>query len=152
PSLRLIRCPAVPAKVRLAFWPGVVTVADTGAPPGVIVPVASAGAAQSVTVIVPVADDCGLSENVYVPVWASVFVSTKAPLIPTVSEETSVVASGFATETFQAPPATAPNLKLSRWPAVAPKVRLAFWPGVVTVADTGAPPGVIVPVASAGTS
>src|SRR3954463_2386257 len=45
PTLRLIRRPAVPAKVSLAFWPGTVVVAVTAAPPGVIVAAASAGAA-----------------------------------------------------------------------------------------------------------
>jgi hypothetical protein len=35
--------PAVPAKVSLAFWPGMVVVTVTGAPPGVMAALASAG-------------------------------------------------------------------------------------------------------------
>src|SRR5439155_850330 len=52
-TLMLIRRPAVPANVRLAFWPGAVVVTVTAAPPTVIVPVASAGTLYSVSVVLP---------------------------------------------------------------------------------------------------
>ena len=41
--LRAMPRPAVPAKVSFAFWPGIVVVTVTGAPPGVMAALASAG-------------------------------------------------------------------------------------------------------------
>ena len=43
PTFRLMRRPAVPAKVSFAFWPGIVVVTVTGAPPAVMAALASAG-------------------------------------------------------------------------------------------------------------
>jgi hypothetical protein len=43
PTLRLTRAPAVPWKVRTAFWPGVVVETLTGVAFGAIVPVTSGG-------------------------------------------------------------------------------------------------------------
>ena len=42
-TVRLMRRPAVPAKVSFAFWPGIVVVIVTGAPPAVMEGVRSAG-------------------------------------------------------------------------------------------------------------
>ena len=51
---RLTTWPAVPVKVRLAFWPGTVVVTVFGTP-NAIVPVTSAGTSYSVKVTSPVA-------------------------------------------------------------------------------------------------
>ena len=42
-TFRLMRRPAVPAKVSFTFWPGIVVVIVTGAPPAVMEGVRSAG-------------------------------------------------------------------------------------------------------------
>ena len=81
-SWRLIRCPAVPAKVTRAFWPGVEIEIDVAGPPGVTVPTASAGTSYSVSVIEPVTVTSGSTTIVYTPVTGSVFVSMKPPEVP----------------------------------------------------------------------
>src|ERR671923_310821 len=53
PILTLTRCPTVPANVTSAFWPGVVVVTVTAAPPGVALAVASGATSWSVSVMLP---------------------------------------------------------------------------------------------------
>jgi hypothetical protein len=62
-----------------------------------------------------------------------------------------VVPSGFRTEIFVMQH-VGPTFRLTRCPAVPENVSFAFWPGVVVVTVTAAPPAMIVPVTSAGTS
>src|SRR4051794_26264101 len=54
PTLRLMRCPAVPSNVYFAFWPGVAMLGDTEGPPGAIVPAMSGGTSYKVIVAEPV--------------------------------------------------------------------------------------------------
>jgi hypothetical protein len=132
----------------------VVTVA--GAPPATIVPVASGGTSNRVSVRPPAFTPCGSTTRAYVPVDGNACVSRKPPVVPTVVEAWTLP-SGFTSETFVvqqlvAPTVTSVTARLIRCPAVPSKVRRAFCPGVPTETPTGAPPGEIVPVTSAGTS
>src|SRR4029450_9162210 len=74
-SLRLARRWAVPAKVSLAFWPGIVVVTVTAAPPGMMGVVGSAETSYSWSVADPIEALCGSTRIVYVPVVGSDFVS-----------------------------------------------------------------------------
>ena len=65
---------------------------------------------------------------------------------------TRFVPSGFVIETFACVIVTDDDFKLMRWPAEPVNVCRAFCPGVVVVTVTGAPPGVIEPETSGGTS
>src|SRR5882724_2577657 len=67
-SFRNTRWFAVPENVNDPFCPGAVVVATTGAPPGVIVPVTSAGTLYRVSVTDPVTAPCGSTKIEYVPV------------------------------------------------------------------------------------
>jgi hypothetical protein len=53
-TLTVARWPAVPPKVRRAFWPGTVLATAVAAAPMVTVPVASAGTSKSWSVALPV--------------------------------------------------------------------------------------------------
>ena len=58
------RWPAVPVKVSLPFWPGVVIETGTTAPPTVIAPVRSGATLRSRTFVVPVAVASGSTTTV----------------------------------------------------------------------------------------
>ena len=58
-------------------------------------PVTSGGTSYSATVAVPVYDEYGATVIVYVPVCASVRVSTNPPDVPNIVDGASVVPSGF---------------------------------------------------------
>src|SRR4051794_29388904 len=73
------------------------------------------------------------------------------PLVPMLVAATRTVPSGFVIETLMLQQA-GPTFTLMRRPAVPAKVSFAFWPGIVVAIVTGAPPGVIAALASAGTS
>src|SRR5438477_262987 len=98
-----IRCVAVPANVNVAFCPGVVVVIGTDDPPGVIVPVMSAGTSTTVSVMLPVAAPSGWRSTVYVPVAPSCTVSMKPPVSMHVGAA-SVLVSGFAMLTLRSQP------------------------------------------------
>src|SRR5262245_44528619 len=71
------RWPAFPIKLIRAFWPGVVSVNEKGAPPGATCPLTSSGTSVSVTVALPVDASYGSITRVYVPVTGATFVSVK---------------------------------------------------------------------------
>jgi hypothetical protein len=89
---------------------------------------------------------------VYVPVAGSARVSTNAPVVANSVLPTNALPSGFAIDRYACERVDDPTYWLMRWPAVPSKVNFAFWPGVARFADAAAPPGVSVPVTSAGTS
>ena len=93
------RWPAIPAKVNAAFWPGVVVVAVALAPPGTTASVTSGGTSNRRSVAEPVAVPWGSIRIVYVPVAASVLVSTNSPLVPKAARGASRVPSGFLIDT-----------------------------------------------------
>src|SRR5262249_23599887 len=81
----------------------------------------------------------------------------KAPLVPKSTGATSVLPSGLRIETRVLQQEDVPIVTFVRRKQIGRasgrvKVSDAFWPETVVVKVTGAPPGVIVPVMSAGTS
>src|SRR5215813_966938 len=149
--LRLTRCPAVAANVSWAFWPGAVVVTVTGAPPSVTDPPASGGTLYTCTVAEPVDRPLGSIRIVYVPVLGRVVTSMNPFPEPMKRLLTSAVPSGLRIDR-----SASENVfeiwMLIRWFAVPLNVTLAFWPGAVVESDTGLPPGVVLAVASGGTS
>ena len=85
----------LPVTVLFAFWPGVVVVAVALAPPGTTASVTSGGTSNRRSVAEPVAVPWGSIRIVYVPVAASVLVSTNRPLVPKAARGASRVPSGF---------------------------------------------------------
>jgi hypothetical protein len=75
--LTVMPCPDVAAKLRRAFWPGTESVTGIVPPLIVRVPVASAGTAYDVTVVLPVLAALGSMIMEYVPVSGKSYVSTK---------------------------------------------------------------------------
>src|ERR1700688_854556 len=135
---KLTSCPAVPLKVRLTVWPGVVMVSLTGVP-GVIVPLMFVTLNIS-TDIEPVLGaelefpGYALITTVYVPAAGSAVV-LRNMLEPQVSVDSKIEPSGLRTTTFglQEDPLRLifDTTRLTRWPTVPLKVRLIVCPGVV---------------------
>ena len=75
-------CPAVPANVILAFWPGMVVVTVVAGPPAVTDAVTSAGTMNSDTTMLPVFTPFAWAWILYVPVEGSVTGSPQPPPVP----------------------------------------------------------------------
>src|SRR5439155_9824470 len=78
---RLSRCPAVPLKVVRARWPGRVMFAVTDGPPTTSGP--TDRSCDSVTVMLPEYEPCGLIRSSYVPVTGSEAMCVSPPKNPT---------------------------------------------------------------------
>ena len=98
----------------------------------------------------PVAEPCGSTTIEYVPVTGSMN-DIVPPATPNALGPFRTVESGLNTVT-RVVQHTALIVSVCEVADVPLKVSFAFWPGVVVVTVTAAPPGVIVPVTSAGTS
>src|SRR5437899_254382 len=98
----------------------------------------------------------GVTRMLYVTVCASTTRST-SQAVPglLLLGPYSVVPSGLSLE--DAPPLVAPDERAKfsaidrRWPELRENEYTTFWPRTVLASDTGSPPSVSVPVASAGT-
>ena len=147
-----IRCPAVPGNVTTPFCPGLTVVTVTGAPPGVVLTVASTGTSNTCTVRLPTAAAAGSTSTVQVPAVGS-GTELNAQLVAQ-DEEPAALPFGARSVAVTLPPPNAPAVRLTvtTCPAVPGNDTTAFCPGTVVVTDTAAPPGVVVAEASAGTA
>src|SRR6266508_1911980 len=126
--------------------------AEAEGPPGVSVSVTSAGTSYRVKVADPVVMFGGLTKISYVPAAGSVRASMKPVPLPMAELLPTALPSGPTIDTVADEKVEDVILTLIRWPAAALKLRRAFCPGVCVDMDAAAPPGVIGPPASGGTS
>ena len=143
-TLILMRCPAVPAKVKMPFWPAAVVVTVTGDPPGVIEPVTSGGTSISFNVILPILLPEGSTRIVYVPVTGNAGEDRNPPLVDTEVGTMRLLPSGFRMETAEEMIVTELMIRPILDPAVPSKTTRAFCPEFVVVTVTGDPLTVIV--------
>src|SRR2546425_7185668 len=120
-------------------------------PPGVKVPLTSAGTSYRVNVAEPVVVLGGSTTIAYVPALGRVRASMKPPPVPKNEFPPTDLPSGPTIDAVADENVTDVIFTLTRCPALALKVSRPFCPGVVVEIEAGGPPGVIAPPASGGT-